>query len=255
MTEGPPPLPDRPTVRDAATLILVRDAATRPRILMGQRGADAAFMPMKFVFPGGAVDAKDAAVPLSRPLDSATRAALAEQSAVSPEAIASAAIRELWEETGLALGDTAPWPIDPPRGWRSFAAAGFAPAGAPLSCIFRAVTPAGHPRRFDARFLLARAADLGTDPDDFSRAEDELACLQWIPLDAARDLDLPFITQVVLAHLAALLDGVAVPASVPFFRNGDEAQHVTWLDGARPLDGRRPPVGAAARPLRPRGRG
>ena len=45
-------------VRDAATVILVRDpGGPRPRVLMGQRGAAAAFMPNKFVFPGGAVDA------------------------------------------------------------------------------------------------------------------------------------------------------------------------------------------------------
>ncbi len=36
-------------IRDAATVILVRDAGTRPRVLMGQRGAGAAFMPSKFV--------------------------------------------------------------------------------------------------------------------------------------------------------------------------------------------------------------
>ena len=58
---------DKTAVRDAATVIVLRDA-DRPHVLMGQRGKTAAFMPDKFVFPGGAVDAGDADVPLARPL-------------------------------------------------------------------------------------------------------------------------------------------------------------------------------------------
>jgi len=47
---------DKTAVRDAATVIVLRDP-DRPHVLMGQRGKTAAFMPDKFVFPGGAVDA------------------------------------------------------------------------------------------------------------------------------------------------------------------------------------------------------
>ena len=57
---------DKTGLRDAATVIVLRDRDTRPRVLMGQRGAKAAFMPNKFVFPGGAVDAEGAEVPLAR---------------------------------------------------------------------------------------------------------------------------------------------------------------------------------------------
>ncbi|HRK43803.1 MAG TPA: DNA mismatch repair protein MutT, partial [Gemmobacter sp.] len=48
-----------PPIRDAATLILSRQGPDGPEVLMGQRGAGAAFMPSKYVFPGGAVDAGD----------------------------------------------------------------------------------------------------------------------------------------------------------------------------------------------------
>jgi 8-oxo-dGTP pyrophosphatase MutT (NUDIX family) len=45
--------------RDAATLILVRFDGPAPRILMGQRHNGHAFMPNKFVFPGGRCEAAD----------------------------------------------------------------------------------------------------------------------------------------------------------------------------------------------------
>lgn len=221
-------------IRDAATLIVLRDRNSRPRVLMGQRGAAATFMPSKFVFPGGAVDAADHGLLLAGhlPLPCATR--LQEASRADPGALMAAAIRELWEETGQILGRSGTW-SDPPRGWRGFAATGNLPDVAALQFVFRAVTPVGKPRRFDARFFLADAADLATDPDDFRRAEDELACLQWIPLDEARQYDLPFITQVVLAELVARIADPAPPAFVPFFRNDDEAHLVAHLGGVSPL--------------------
>lgn len=225
---------DKSAIRDAATIIMLRDRKTRPAILMGQRGNSAAFMPNKYVFPGGAVDAGDAAIQMAAPLDPLTHARLSEDSALPPEALAAAAIRELWEETGLILGKPSPWP-DAPQGWRGFAASGHRPAANVLSYVFRAVTPQGRPRRFDARFFLADADHLASDPDDFTRAEDELNHIHWVPLDQARALDLPFITEVVLAEIAANLTRDEAPASVPFFRNDDEAHLVTRLGGRSPL--------------------
>ena len=69
---------DKTAIRNAATVIVLRDRFTAPRILMGQRGAGAAFMPNKFVFPGGAVDAGDAAIPLAEPLPPVCAARLTE---------------------------------------------------------------------------------------------------------------------------------------------------------------------------------
>ncbi|MFN3846628.1 MAG: DNA mismatch repair protein MutT, partial [Paracoccaceae bacterium] len=43
-------------IRAAATVILWRATNFGAQVLMGQRGAGAAFMPSKYVFPGGAVD-------------------------------------------------------------------------------------------------------------------------------------------------------------------------------------------------------
>ncbi|MDP5085144.1 MAG: NUDIX domain-containing protein [Yoonia sp.] len=220
---------DKTAIRDAATLIVLRDADKNPAVLMGQRGASAAFMPGKFVFPGGAVDRNDAAVPLT-PLPDLDQTRLESESTVPAAALAAAAIRELWEETGQVLGTPAPW-TDPPQGWRGFAATGHVPNATALQFFFRAITPVGPPRRFDARFFLADAADLVTPPDDFSNAEDELAHLQWVPLAQARQFNLPFITQVVLAELSSHITRGGPPASVPFFRNDDEAHLVSRLGG------------------------
>lgn len=222
---------DKTAIRNAATVIVMRDRATAPRILMGQRGAKAAFMPNKFVFPGGAVDAEDAQVPLSRPLPALCETRLGEDSPAGlAHPLAVAAIRELWEETGLILGARGDW-AEPPADWRSFAATGHVPDASGLQFVFRAITPPGRTRRFDARFFLVDAEALATDPDDFSAASDELSHLQWIGLDALRNFDMPFITEVVLAEVAARAHEVGPPASVPFFRNDDEESLFLRLNG------------------------
>lgn len=185
-------------IRPAATVVLVRSGSGGPRVLMGQRGAGAAFMPSKFVFPGGAVDPEDQTEtdlpPL--PLAEVCRARLDREGPLQAAALVAAARREMAEETGLRLRPDTP----------------------PLRFIFRAITPPGRPRRFDACFFLADAVGLAGDPDDLSAASGELAHLSWLPLPEARALDLPFITEVVLAEVAALVAGGDQPG-VPFFDN------------------------------------
>lgn len=222
-----------PPIRDAATVILIRDASSAPRVLMGRRGSRAAFMPSKFVFPGGAVDSGDGAVPLAEPIDAASRDRLSIEAGCSPDALATAAIRELWEETGLVLGASGAWP-DPQADWEGFAATGHVPSAAGLSFVFRAITPPGRTRRFDARFFTADAARLATDPDDLP-ASGELSDLSWIPLPEVRQLDLPFVTEVVLAEVASRLPDLGPPPDVPFFRNDDEDREIVRLGGQSPL--------------------
>ena len=214
-TAGPAPL--RP-IRDAATVVVLREGAEGAEVLMGQRGAQAAFMPSKFVFPGGALDPGDAAIPLAMPV----APPCADRLGVQATALAAAAIRELWEETGLALGRPGDWPGTVPPDWAGFAARGLVPDPLGLRYIFRAITPPGRPRRFDARFFLVGAARIHGPADDFSAACEELSHLQWIPLARTRSFDLPFITEVVLAEVAALAAGEPME-SVPFFDNSGDA--------------------------------
>ena len=223
---------DKTAIRDAATVIVLRDRMTRPAILMGQRGAKAAFMPNKFVFPGGAVDAEDAEITLATDLPELCQERLSERSDTGLiTALAAAAIRELWEETGLILGQPGKWPDPVPADWQGFAAMGFRPSAHDLQFVFRAVTPPGRPRRFDARFFLVDADAIHGGLDDFSRASDELSHLQWVPLDKARDFDLPFITEVVLAEIAARVTDPTPPTSVPFMLNQEEESLFMKLRG------------------------
>ncbi|EDQ03869.1 hypothetical protein DSM14862_02208 [Sulfitobacter indolifex] len=228
---------DKTQIRNAATVIVLRDRHVTPHILMGQRGAKAAFMPNKFVFPGGAVDASDARVPLAAPVNALCHGRLCDDAEPSlAHAIAVAAIRELWEETGLVLGRKGGWEGDVPADWNSFAATGHLPDASALQFVFRALTPPGRPRRFDARFFLVDAEDIASDPDDFDAACDELSHLQWVPLSRARSFDMPFITEVVLAEITARARDTNPPASVPFFKNNDEESLFLRLHG-RPMTG------------------
>lgn len=206
-------------IRDAATTVLWRSTDTGAQVLMGQRGSKAAFMPDKFVFPGGAVDRQDAAIP-SPSLDQKLARQLSHDNAgAEPHALAHAAIRELFEETGLVLGEPGPVPDEVPLDWQDFFAGGHRPAVNRLRFFFRAVTPPGRPRRFDARFFLVQARDIVGDLDDFSKASDELRHLQWIGLDKVRDFPLPFVTEVVLAEVGEILNG-AQHRNIPYFHQG-----------------------------------
>ena len=226
---------DKTAIRNASTVIALRDWHDKPSVLMGQRGAKAAFMPNKFVFPGGAMDDADRHIPLAKPISEPHRARLIEDAKEDlTDGLVAAAIRELWEETGLILGQKGTWASAPHEDWRGFADAGFVPSGEALQFVFRAITPPGRPRRFDARFFLVNADAIQNDLDDFSQACDELSHLQWIPLTEAQSFDLPFITEVVLAEVAANARHDAPPASVPFFRNDDEESLFLRLRGYDP---------------------
>ncbi len=124
--------PGATPVRDAASIILLRRRANGADVLMGQRGSSAAFMPDKFVFPGGAVDPADLALAAFAPPHPAAERALAVEA--DPEvarALPLTAIRELWEETGLRLGAADPAAsaaaATAPAAWRAFLAAGLRP--------------------------------------------------------------------------------------------------------------------------------
>ena len=199
--------------RDAATLILVDRSGPEMRVLMGRRHESHKFMPDKFVFPGGAVDPEDRRMAAAAPLDeSVTEKLLAHTSRRSPayaRALALAAIRETFEETGLALGvSDLGAPPEPPAGaWTQFAATGVFPSLEGLDFLARAITPPGRTRRFDARFFVADARWIAHRAEGVTHKGAELTELVWVGIEEALRLEIPGITRAVLSDLAALGPG------------------------------------------------
>ena len=221
---------DKTKIRSAATVIVVRNKHKNPSVLMGQRGVNAAFMPSKFVFPGGAVDDQDISIDIKKSINEVCKnRLLKENENGSWSGLVAAAIRELFEETGQIIGVEEEW-SEVPSNWEEFAKTGYVPDASNMSFVFRAITPPGRPRRFDARFFLIQAEELQTNLDDFSMASDELSHLQWIPLKDTKNFDLPFITQVVLAEVTGNLMKSGPPARVPFFQNTTEESLIYYIN-------------------------
>ncbi|MGZ9100356.1 MAG: NUDIX hydrolase [Brevundimonas sp.] len=200
--------------KDAATLILTRLRKGEAEVLMGRRAPGHVFMAAKWVFPGGRVDRSDFLAASASDLPQAETARLTrEVPARRARALALAAVRETFEETGLLLA--APAPAAPVAGpWREFRAAGALPDLAALAYVARAITPPGRTRRFDARFFMADArALLHPEPTAGSGELDEIA---WLPLAGTRSLDLPAITRFVLGEVAERLAHPARP--LPYVR-------------------------------------
>lgn len=190
--------------RDAATLVLFQMSRGRPCVLMGLRHSGHKFMPDNYVFPGGRVDPADGYVPAANEM----RKHVAERlgRAATPHrarALALAAVRETFEETGLIVGKPAKQnALKTPENWQPFFDAGYVPALKDLEYICRAVTPPFRPIRFNARFFLANGEGLQGDLE----SSGELLNLEWMPLEKARDLPTPGIQQIVLESLEELID-------------------------------------------------
>ena len=217
-------------IKDAATIVIVRKQNNKHKILMGQRGKDAIFMPNKYVFPGGAYEKNDSLVPFSKPLPDKEKTLLSLKSSISgSESLAATVIRELWEETGLKIVDSYQWNNLRIPGWEAFYKNNIAPDGSKLNFFFRAITPIGRPRRFDARFFICFAKDLNCNLDDFSKASSELSHLQWIEIKKTEEFDLPIITRIVLKEVNFIIKNGNNKKGVPFYNEGSSSSNFTYL--------------------------
>lgn len=212
--------PKRP--RDAATLMLLDRSGGKVRVLMGKRHKSHAFMPGKFVFPGGRTDPGDSRVPIATPLHPAEEARLlARKKRLTParaRAIALSAIRETYEEAGLLIGRQGEFATSLSQ-WQGFVEYGVQPSLASLRVIARAITPPGRVRRFDTRFLATWRDDVAVELPDGGPTH-ELEELVWLSLDDARAADIPAITKSVLGELQSRLAAdpdLTHGADVPFY--------------------------------------
>ena len=214
--------------RDAATLIILRE---QQEVLLGVRNARHVFMPHRYVFPGGRVDAGDARVhsPFNLPAKEESKL-LQSVSAARARALAMAAVRETFEETGLILGYRHE---DPPRSrslhWKPFFGAGFVPALDKMHYFARAITPPGMVRRFDARFFITDAEHTHGE----LKGNGELGDLRWVPLTEVEEYPLAPITQLVLGLLTQhLVPSAAKTTEAALYRElaGKELMELHWPD-------------------------
>ncbi|QIB32318.1 NUDIX hydrolase [Ancylobacter pratisalsi] len=206
--------PRHPTVRpaDAAALILVDRSATTPRLLFGRRNPRLRFMPGKLVFPGGRLEPKDRHMPVFGMLDDESERRLGERVArpalSRPRGLALAAIRETFEETGLAIGTRdAGTPDTIPDGWQDFGGAGLFPNLEALTFVARAITPPGLIRRFDTRFFIADLADVGHRVEGTIGPEQEFVEAAWLTTDEAKRAEIPDITRAIVEEVEIRLSG------------------------------------------------
>jgi 8-oxo-dGTP pyrophosphatase MutT (NUDIX family) len=210
--------------RDAATLIVVDRSGPQPKVLLGKRHAGLKFMAGKYVFPGGRMEPGDRKMPVASDLDPNAGARLMRgvrrPSMHKARALALAAVRETYEETGLLLGKRVESMPPVPEGpWQAFADAKVLPDLAQLHFIVRAITPPRRPRRFDARFFAVDAGAIAHRVEGIVGPDSELVELVWLPITEAKKHDLPTITQVALDELQArVAKGFGHDLPSPFYR-------------------------------------
>jgi len=196
-------------VRDAATVMLVRDGAGGLEVFMVRRSLRLVFAGAAHVFPGGAVDPAD------------------RESGDGGVAFRVAAVRECFEEAGFLLAVDAHGDLvgldDPATAERFFqyrreiasgersladvcAAEGLRPAVDSMHYVSRWITPEGAPRRFDTRFFVCAAPERQTPLHD---AEETIAHEWARPADVLErhregDVDLMTPTQSSLEWLTRL---------------------------------------------------
>jgi 8-oxo-dGTP pyrophosphatase MutT (NUDIX family) len=211
-------------IRDAATMLVIDRTSPTAKVLLGRRHHGHKFMPGKYVFPGGRVELTDRHMSAATPLDPRVEARLMKEvrypGAAKSRGFPLAAIREVFEETGLVLGTKAHGPTKPPSAeWAKFVKSGVAPDLAAVHFIARAITPPGRPRRFDTRFFAVDADAIAARIEGVVGPDTELVEMVWLPIEESMKLDMPGITMAVLEELKIrTAGGFTHDLPVPFYR-------------------------------------
>jgi 8-oxo-dGTP pyrophosphatase MutT (NUDIX family) len=186
---------------DAAGLVLLRQGKPGLEVLLGRRHSRAGFLPDIYVFPGGRVEPQDAKAP-ALPMAAPVAEALANSGRRAPSALLHAALRELTEETGLSLPESAVPAID---------------------FVCRAITPRYSHRRFHTRFFLADGA---TCRGSFT-GDGELEDIGWRSLETAATLKLVDVTTFVLGEAVSRRRRGLPPGAEPVPRLSYRGEEMT----------------------------
>ncbi len=182
---------------------------------MGRREPRQRFMPNVWVFPGGRVDVADRSRAVLRDLRPEVAARL--ETLWSPgttRALAVAAVRETFEETGLAFGE--------------LHAGELCPALDRLDYVGRAITPSRSPVRYHARFFSADAEHAtGT-----LGGSGELLDLRWVKLHEALALPIIDATEFVLGLVIRRAEGRAC-RGLPLFSYRNGVARVRYQQGGQ----------------------
>jgi 8-oxo-dGTP pyrophosphatase MutT (NUDIX family) len=175
-------------VRDAASVMLLRDTTDGLAVWVLERVAQMKFAAGMTVFPGGKVEAGDAALPWATG-DARALASRLGCTETMARALVSAVIRETFEETGILLTrpvagvDLAAHRERLEQSGLGFgdllAEYGLSLDAGRLAPWSRWITPLGPPRRFDTRFFVA-ALPAGVEP---SHVSSEAERAYWAPVE------------------------------------------------------------------------
>lgn len=187
---------DSVPIRDAATVLLVRDEPAGMQVFMLRRSLKSVFVGGAYVFPGGAVDEADRHADLEAVCDGRSDADASALLEVDAGGLAYwvAAVRECFEEAGVLLAHAGDGHVisfaDPAVAERFRLHRKAVDSGERrLIDVCRAeglhidaqrihyfshwITPRGAPRRYDTRFFVAavpRGQSVGTLPGEADRA-------------------------------------------------------------------------------------
>lgn len=252
-TDAPPP-----AIRDAATVLALRDGDAGLEVFMVRRDSRMGFLGGAHVFPGGALDPHDcdeASLAVASGLEAVGDLARLHSDPARARGLLLAAVRELFEESGILLartaqGDWVDLDAESPRSQRLQAGrAELQRHGGDLAALMAAddlridlsglrffahwITPEREKKRFDTRFFLARAPEC----QSARHCEIESSAGEWItPARAfaryrAREIELVPPTIACLerlcdfdhadAALAAFADA-EIPCILPKILIGDE---------------------------------
>jgi 8-oxo-dGTP pyrophosphatase MutT (NUDIX family) len=164
--------------RLAATVLVLRDSADGPQVYFMRRPARSSFAASAYVFPGGAVDDADGSDALLALAPGFDRSLAAARMRLDDVGIAGslhvAAVREVFEETGILIGvhaDGSPLGADDvdvlataralllggARFEEVLSHHGLRMAPQRLVYVAHFITPEGEPRRYDTRFFAVEA--------------------------------------------------------------------------------------------------